>query len=66
MATFPEYRRTGHVKALITDALKQVKDKNQIVSLLAPIRYFILPEIWPGNLKTFGNVKTEHQVVERT
>ncbi|WP_042458782.1 GNAT family N-acetyltransferase [Neobacillus dielmonensis] len=36
VATYPEYRRTGYVKALITDALKHLRNDNQIVSLLHP------------------------------
>lgn len=36
VATFPEYRRKGYVKALITEALKQMKEEGEIVSLLHP------------------------------
>jgi predicted acetyltransferase len=36
VATYPEYRRNGYVKALITDALKHLRNNNQIVSLLHP------------------------------
>jgi len=36
VATYPEFRRTGYVKALITVALKHLKNDNQIVSLLHP------------------------------
>ncbi|MFE8703672.1 enhanced intracellular survival protein Eis [Cytobacillus sp. FJAT-54145] len=36
VATYPEYRRLGYVKELITEALKEMKDKGQILSLLHP------------------------------
>jgi predicted acetyltransferase len=36
VATYPEYRRNGYVKALIMDALKHLRNHNQIVSLLHP------------------------------
>ncbi|MEH7333061.1 GNAT family N-acetyltransferase [Neobacillus drentensis] len=36
VATYPEYRRNGYVKALMIDSLKQMRDNNQIVSLLHP------------------------------
>jgi predicted acetyltransferase len=36
VATYPEYRRNGYVKALITDTLKHLRNNNQIVSLLHP------------------------------
>ncbi|MDN3017125.1 GNAT family N-acetyltransferase [Paenibacillus sp. BSR1-1] len=36
VATYPEYRRNGYVKALMIDSLKQMRDNDQIVSLLHP------------------------------
>ena len=36
VATYPEYRRSGYVKSLITEALNQMYHDGQIVSLLAP------------------------------
>lgn len=36
VATYPEYRRTGYVKSLMIESLKQMHDDNQIVSLLHP------------------------------
>lgn len=36
VATYPEYRRMGLVKDLIKQALKQMRDDNQIVSFLHP------------------------------
>ena len=36
VATYPEYRRNGYVKTLITDSLKHMRDNAQIVSLLHP------------------------------
>ncbi|MCM3726077.1 GNAT family N-acetyltransferase [Neobacillus cucumis] len=39
VATYPEYRRSGHVKSLIMEALAQMKHDGQIVSLLAPFDF---------------------------
>lgn len=39
VATYPEYRRNGYVKALITESLKKMKEDYQIVSLLAPFDF---------------------------
>src|SRR4051794_31966949 len=39
VATFPEYRRSGYVKLLIIEALTQMKQDGQIVSLLAPFDF---------------------------
>jgi len=36
VATYPEYRRNGYVKTLITDSLKHMRENAQIVSLLHP------------------------------
>ncbi len=36
VATYPEYRRRGYVKQLLIEALKNMKDSGQIVSLLHP------------------------------
>ncbi|MGG1679490.1 enhanced intracellular survival protein Eis [Neobacillus sp. NRS-1170] len=36
VATYPEYRRNGYVKALMIDSLKHMRDNDQIVSLLHP------------------------------
>ncbi|WP_284037171.1 GNAT family N-acetyltransferase [Neobacillus sp. 114] len=36
VAIYPEYRRTGYVKSLMIESLKQMYDDNQIVSLLHP------------------------------
>jgi len=39
VATFPEFRRSGYVKLLIIEALKQMGQDGQIVSLLAPFDF---------------------------
>ncbi|MGG3470049.1 GNAT family N-acetyltransferase [Neobacillus pocheonensis] len=39
VATYPEYRRNGYVKSLIIDSLKQMRDSDQIVSLLHPFDF---------------------------
>ncbi|MDP4161635.1 MAG: GNAT family N-acetyltransferase [Bacillota bacterium] len=36
VATYPEYRRKGYVRELIVEALKKMREENQIVSLLHP------------------------------
>ncbi|MCA1053383.1 GNAT family N-acetyltransferase [Rossellomorea aquimaris] len=36
VATYPEYRRRGYVKSLITHALKEMKDGGQVISMLHP------------------------------
>ncbi|MEW9050050.1 MAG: GNAT family N-acetyltransferase [Neobacillus sp.] len=36
VATYPEYRRNGYVKALIMNSLEQMRNNQQIVSLLHP------------------------------
>jgi predicted acetyltransferase len=36
VATYPEYRRSGYVKSLIIDALKRMRENDQIISLLHP------------------------------
>jgi len=36
VATYPEFRRKGYVNALIIESLKQMRNNNQIVSLLHP------------------------------
>ncbi|PLR87315.1 GNAT family N-acetyltransferase [Bacillus sp. V33-4] len=36
VATYPEYRRRGYVKALIVHALQQMREQNQIISFLHP------------------------------
>jgi len=36
VATYPEYRRNGYVKSLMTDSLKHMRSNDQIVSLLHP------------------------------
>jgi predicted acetyltransferase len=36
VATYPEYRRNGYVQALIKNSLEQMKNNQQIVSLLHP------------------------------
>lgn len=39
VATYPEYRRNGYVRSLITEALKQMQAEGQIVSLLHPFDF---------------------------
>lgn len=39
VATFPEYRRSGYVKSLLIEALVQMRQDGQIVSLLAPFDF---------------------------
>jgi predicted acetyltransferase len=39
VATFPEYRRSGYVKSLIIEALSQMRQEGQMVSLLAPFDF---------------------------
>ncbi|MEH7120444.1 GNAT family N-acetyltransferase [Neobacillus vireti] len=39
VATYPEYRRNGYVKSLIAEAIAQMEQEGQIVSLLAPFDF---------------------------
>jgi predicted acetyltransferase len=39
VATYPEFRRNGYVKLLITESLKRMREDQQIVSLLAPFDF---------------------------
>jgi predicted acetyltransferase len=36
VATYPEYRRTGYVRSLMIEAIKQMRETGQIVSMLHP------------------------------
>ncbi|MDQ0337602.1 putative acetyltransferase [Caldalkalibacillus uzonensis] len=65
VATWPEYRRQGLVRLLMQQALKQMKDDGQIVSLLAPFRYSFYDQFGWGKMSEYKHYELKVEEIPR-